>query len=181
MKRGEDLDRRGWNGLCGQAATRGHRPRRSVRRERFDRCVPLDHRSDAGADLQALRPPQCPEWTACAMPDDGGRADCRAEETPWKAGRLTGLRRSEGAQPRHVCIPGFGGNGRVARLASRRVSEPRQRSQPARHLVPTGEDLAHHPAPLTPSTTYGGAALDPKRDIEPRNPGGGRQSLAQVV
>ncbi len=131
-----DLDRRGWSGLCGQAATRGHRPGRSVRRERFDRRVPLDHRSDAGTDLQAFRPAQCPEWTACTMPDDGGQVDCRAEETPRKAGRLTGLRRSEGAQPRHFRIPGFGGNGSVARLASRRASEPLQPPQPRTDLVP---------------------------------------------
>lgn len=58
------------------------------------------------------------------MSDDGGQIDRRTEETPWQAGRLTGLRRSEGAQSRYFRIPRFSGNGDVARLTSRRLGVP---------------------------------------------------------
>ena len=117
-----DLDRCRWRSLRGQTATRGYRPRQPIRRDRLDRRVPLDHRSDAGTDFPAVHQAKRPEWAACAMPDDGGQVDCGAEETPRKAGRITRLRRSEDAQPRHLRIPGLVRNGRVVRLASRRRS-----------------------------------------------------------
>ena len=56
-----DLDRRGWRGLCRQAATRGHRPRRPIRCQRLDRCLPVDHRLDDGTAFQASCSAQHPE------------------------------------------------------------------------------------------------------------------------
>ena len=69
----------------------------------------------------------------------GWTESLKIEETPRKAGRFTGLRRSEGAQPCHFRIPGFGGNGSVARLDSRRASEALQPPQPRSDLVPIRE------------------------------------------
>src|SRR5882672_5775501 len=77
------------------------------------------------------------------MPDDGGQIDCRAAETSRKARRLTGLRRSEGAQPSHFRFPGFGGNGSIAGLAASRCPpEPLKPPQPHIDLVPTRENPA---------------------------------------
>ena len=106
-----NLDGRGWRGLCRQTTSGGHRAGRPIRRQRFDRRLPIDYRSDPGTDLQTSHPAEHPEWTASAMPNDGGQGDGCAEETPRKAGRIAGCRRSQGAQSSHLRLLGSIRNG----------------------------------------------------------------------
>jgi mRNA interferase MazF len=80
------------------------------------------------------------------------------EETPQKAGRLTGLRRNEGAQSHHFRIPGFGRNGSVARLASSRARSLSNRLSHAAIWFPTAKRSdGARPAPLVAAAWRCGA------------------------